>query len=872
MVVTRVDTIYDVALPADVRAVLRALSAVFTFGLQGVASTPLACVGLGGYVNELLFWIFFPIIATGVVLAGVLLSSALRRRPKTATARTADDATSAPARTLKKRMSTSKHMGVQSVQSLEEDASTTPERTILEQALPPVLQIMFVLYPLVTTAAFEGFPCYEFSDGRGWLIADVTIECRTPDHDRAQMLAWIAVFLYPVGLWLGSLLLLMRASKAIVSGVETPLSRATYFLYKEYDPTCFWWELMEMGRKFLLVGLFVWQPTQGSITQIAVGTIVAAVYLLIQMQARPYKHATDDYLATASSFGLLMTFICSIIFKYTTLTDTEGIQDKMSIEQKGDYVVSTVAISAILLVSVLGSLVVVAIIAAVQVALEIRRAARLRRLKYVKDGKWVELAPAGGGDPQAFHLFLSHAWPAAQDRMRIVKARFLEALPSCRTFLDVDDLKSGSGTAEVDKSECILVFCTSQYFEKKNSLKELYRAVVQRRPILAMLEPDATQEGGLDQAMVEALITNKKLDKFKLRKKWQEWKDDGDLLAAAFDHAPDEVEVRAALFATPPVEWNRLPHFQDVTIRLIAQNGILSGKGGELYLQGEAAMGKIPLPPPLKGREYHLFCSPFNAGAKEFAEELKAAPVFETKGKKASAPLTYTTDVSKLALCDHMLVLLDDRTWTSGEATAKFVEHIHEAMRKGVHLNCIHEFPSVVGPPRHECEFGLMFGDDWTPAHLTGGPTNLYKEIAFALKGVEWRQPGLVAVASKLAASAGPHKPINVVVPDTYEPARDSEEALPVPRDLPLPVEEVKLDLPMSAAAHVDTFDDPGLLAALAGTTTDTTSAVSAAAAAPAADAGGTFQVLSDRLRNMLPNPTANASAGAGDPSADVTA
>jgi len=117
-----------------------------------------------------------------------------------------------------------------------------------------------------------------------------------------------------------------------------------------------------------------------------------------------------------------------------------------------------------------------------------------------------------------------------------------------------------------------------------------------------------------------------------------------------------------------------------------------------------------------------------------------------------------------------MLVLLDDRTWTSGDDTAKFVEHIHQAMRAGVHVNCIHEFPSVVGPPRHECEFGLMFGDDWTPSHLTGGPTNLYKEIAFALKGVEWRQPGLVAVASKLAGSAAPHKPINFEVPDTYKP------------------------------------------------------------------------------------------------------
>ena len=40
---------------------------------------------------------------------------------------------------------------------------------------------------------------------------------------------------------------------------------------------------------------------------------------------------------------------------------------------------------------------------------------------------------------------------------------------------------------------------------------------MQRRPILAMLEPDATQEGGLDQADIEALITDEQLDDFKLR-------------------------------------------------------------------------------------------------------------------------------------------------------------------------------------------------------------------------------------------------------------------------------------------------------------------------------------------------------------------
>ena len=42
--------------------------------------------------------------------------------------------------------------------------------------------------------------------------------------------------------------------------------------------------------------------------------------------------------------------------------------------------------------------------------------------------------------------------------------------------------------------------------------------------------PDPAQEGGLNQAAIEALITNKKLNKFKLCNKWDEWKAGGELL------------------------------------------------------------------------------------------------------------------------------------------------------------------------------------------------------------------------------------------------------------------------------------------------------------------------------------------------------
>ena len=250
---------------------------------------------------ELWFWMILPVVVVAVVVLIVICSTIVKRcRPGAASPaagkaklgkskRAAEDGASPP-----KREET--HGGAQTATLADDRAAPSApmrEASIFEKTLPPVLQIMFVLYPLVTTAAFEGFPCYEFEGGRGWLIADVSIECRTPDHANVTMWAWIAVFVYPIGILATSALLLLRASKAIISGVETPLSRACYFLYKEYDPTCFWWELMEMGRKFLLVGLFV-NVQPGSITQITIGTIVCAVYLMIQLQAKPYRLATDD--------------------------------------------------------------------------------------------------------------------------------------------------------------------------------------------------------------------------------------------------------------------------------------------------------------------------------------------------------------------------------------------------------------------------------------------------------------------------------------------------------------------------------------------------------------------------------------------------
>lgn len=719
MVATKVSSVYDVEFPAEVKRFLSSFKFVVSFGLEGF-STPLECFGLRGYVPRLAFWVVVPVCVAVLVVGFMVVRIKVGSCPKGASF----------------------------------------SSVLVESSAPWMLRAVFLLYPIVTNAAFEAFPCYSLD--RSWLIADVGIECYTDEHRRAMWLAWVTIFSYPIGVFAVLLALLMRASPAILAGKSTILSRSIHFLYAEYVREAFWWELAEMIRRFVLVGLFV-VVEPGTIMQITLATIFCAVYLMVQLQVRPFKRPGDNYLALAASFSLMMLFLCSIIYKLVALTDQEELQEKMSLEQKRRYVVPSLVLSTILFASVAGCLVATAVILAVQLVVDVRERSKLRRLRYEKTGREVVLPPV---EERAFHLFLSHAWPTAQDRMRIVKERFADALPSCKVFLDVDDLHSGSGTREVDTAGCVLIFCTKSHFEKKNSMKELYRAVVQRRPILAMLEPDETQDGGLDKEAITLLLSDARLDRFGLRQKWEEWREGGELLPAAFDHPPNGADVAAALFSIEPVEWNRLPQFQDVTIRLIAQNGILRHQGGMLYLQNEMAASKIRLPPPRRGCAYHLFCSKHNAGAAEVVEEAVGS------GIVAKGRVEWTSAVDKLDQCERMLILLDDRTWTSGKTTAALIEHIHAAMRKGVHLCCVHEFPSLVGAPRHECEFHLMFNDDWTPEHLTKGESNIYKEIAVALKAGEWRKPGLVALLSHLAADVSEHKPVNLLVPKTYEPSR----------------------------------------------------------------------------------------------------
>ena len=180
-IATKVEDVYEVFLPAQVRGTLQQFRVVVSLGIEGV---PLACVGANGYMRRLLFWLFAPLVLFAVTASVVLANAGIRQR---------------------KVLSPS---------------------VACAHVLPVGLRLAFLVYPIVTKVAFEAFSCFEFEDGRGWLVADVAIECDTAEHANAKATATVAILLYPVGILVLTGSLLFRARRDILRRRKTALTRA----------------------------------------------------------------------------------------------------------------------------------------------------------------------------------------------------------------------------------------------------------------------------------------------------------------------------------------------------------------------------------------------------------------------------------------------------------------------------------------------------------------------------------------------------------------------------------------------------------------------------------------------------------------------
>ena len=104
-------------------------------------------------------------------------------------------------------------------------------------------------------------------------------------------------------------------------------------------------------------------------------------------------------------------------------------------------------------------------------------------------------------------------------------------------------LQIGDLEGYIDRTVMISVYCSKGYFQSKNCMRELIAAKKKDKPILALVDPDASR-GGLSTEEVKTQLVETEAS-------YGKWN---------FDAAttPSGLVLYDHLFASDPIEWNRI--------------------------------------------------------------------------------------------------------------------------------------------------------------------------------------------------------------------------------------------------------------------------------------------------------------------------
>jgi len=209
----------------------------------------------------------------------------------------------------------------------------------------------FVIYPSASATILKVWHCREIGDT--WrLAADYRLQCHGSEYDMYSGFAAVAFFIYPVGipcLYLYELFSKHRylyeqdwddlaahdratisdARHALLSPAEMAMKHqrtvAKYgFLYSDYEPRAYYWEIVMLIQKLLLTGLLIFIKP-GTVSQLAAGFVISLGFFVAHVRILAYKDDDDDDFQFASMLTITLNLFGGILLMAETQEeDTYG--------------------------------------------------------------------------------------------------------------------------------------------------------------------------------------------------------------------------------------------------------------------------------------------------------------------------------------------------------------------------------------------------------------------------------------------------------------------------------------------------------------------------------------------------------------------
>lgn len=168
-------------------------------------------------------------------------------------------------------------------------------------------------------------------NGEYFISQDLHYHCGPSDEQWLQHvpLVVICILLYPLGIPAFIFYVLRRYRKRMSEpGVQYQLG----FLFAAYDPSAWWFELMEMANKLTMTTLLAFLPLE---VQMPAGMAVAGLYMCVLLLVAPYKRKGDDQLALLAETEIYLLVLAAYLLVFN------GIE----MDKSTDIVLSTLFIT-----------------------------------------------------------------------------------------------------------------------------------------------------------------------------------------------------------------------------------------------------------------------------------------------------------------------------------------------------------------------------------------------------------------------------------------------------------------------------------------------------------------------------------------------
>uniref|UniRef100_A0A061S044 Metabotropic glutamate receptor 2/3 n=1 Tax=Tetraselmis sp. GSL018 TaxID=582737 RepID=A0A061S044_9CHLO len=179
-----------------------------------------------------------------------------------------------------------------------------------DSAWATVASFVNVIYHTLTLKCLEVFRCEELPDGSSFLSRAPGVECGTAYHRIYMAMGVLGLVVYSVGIPLAFMVILEYGRVHDLFSQERFSSRFGW-LYLRYEKDWYFWELVIMARRVLLVAILVFAPHLPSV-QILLGNAVICMAIAGHFYARPFIRRSTDQLemvSVAALFGVLSTGI-----------------------------------------------------------------------------------------------------------------------------------------------------------------------------------------------------------------------------------------------------------------------------------------------------------------------------------------------------------------------------------------------------------------------------------------------------------------------------------------------------------------------------------------------------------------------------------